>query len=124
MKPEKRHLIHELLDEQRDARRQATLLAGGRVLRRRRWRRAALRSFAGLTLLALAIFCLQQLVPRRPPSLTAVPSPSPPPVQSLSDAQLLALFPDTPVGLITLENGRKRLIFPRPGDAERFIKPL
>jgi hypothetical protein len=37
---------------------------------------------------------------------------------------LLALFPDTPVGLITLENGKKRLIFPRPGDQERFVKHL
>src|SRR5258707_11870134 len=40
MKPEKQSLIHDLLDEQRDRRREATLLAGGRILRRRHWRRA------------------------------------------------------------------------------------
>lgn len=46
-----------------------------------------------------------------------------PPVrsQSLTDDELLALFPNTPVGLATLPDGRKRLIFPRPGDEKRFI---
>jgi len=123
MKPEKRHLIHDLLDEQRDARREATLLAGGRILRRRRWRRVALRSFAAVTLLALATISLQRRITPRPVNLTAIPAP-PAPAQSLSDAELLALFPNTPVGLITFGNGKKQLIFPRPGDAERFIKRL
>jgi len=31
------------------------------------------------------------------------------------------MFPKTPVGLVTLENGKKRLIFPRPGDEQRFV---
>ena len=35
--------------------------------------------------------------------------------------ELLALFPDTPVGLITTADGRKRLIFPHPGDEQRLI---
>lgn len=123
MKPEKRHLLHDVLDEQRDIRREATLLAGGRILRRRRWRRAAFRSFAAVTFLALAAFSLQRMTTPRAPVLTAVPAPSDA-LQSLTDAELLALFPDTPVGLATLENGRKRLIFPRPGDEERFIHRL
>ena len=123
MKPEKRQLVHDLLDEQGSARREATLLAGGRILRRRRWRRASLRGFAGVAFLAVAALSLQQLVPTRTPILTAVP-PTPAPAQSLTDAELLALFPDTPVGLVTLENGRKRLVFPRPGDEERFVKHL
>jgi len=123
MKPEKRHLIHDLLEEQGNARREATLLACGRILRRRRWRRAAVRSFAAVAFIAVAVLSLQRLVPNRAPILTAVPPP-PAPAQSLTDAELLALFPDTPVGLITLENGRKRLVFPRPGDEERFVKHL
>lgn len=55
---------------------------------------------------------------------TAIPPPPTPLVESLTDAQLLALFPDVPVGLATLDNGRKRLIFPRLGDEERFIRRL
>ena len=123
MKPEKGNLIHDLLDERRGARREATLLAGGRILRRRRWRRVALQSLAAVTVLALTTFSLLRFVPRQPPMLAAGPPPDAP-AQSLTDAQLLALFPDTPVGLVTLEDGRKRLIFPRPGDEERFMKRL
>jgi len=123
MKPEKQHLLHDLLDEQRDARRDSTLQAGGRILRRRRWRRAAVQSFSAIVLLALAVFSLERMTVPRPAVLTAVPV-QPDTIQSLTDAELLALFPDTPVGLVTLENGRKRLIFPRPGDEERFIKRL
>ena len=123
MKPEKRHLIHDLLEEQGNARREATLLAGARILRRRRWRRVAVRSFAAVAFIAVAVLSLQRLVQTRTPILTAGP-PTPAPAQSLTDAELLALFPDTPVGLVTLENGRKRLVFPRPGDEERFVKHL
>ena len=40
----------------------------------------------------------------------------------ITDDELLALFPkDTPVGLATLSDGRKRLIFPHPGDEKRFV---
>lgn len=128
MKPEKRQLIRDLLDDQHEALREATLLAGGRILRWRRRRRLAFQGFAAAALFVLATFTFQRLVPRQPPILSSVPAPPAPappaPVQSLTDAQLLALFPDTPVGLITLSDGRKRLIFPRPGDEERFIKRL
>ena len=123
MKPEKQHLLRDLLDEQRDNRREATLLAGGLILRRRRWRRAAFQSFAAVTFIAIVAFSLQRMIVPRPPTLTAAPVPHES-VQSLTDAELLALFPDTPVGLVTLESGRKRLIFPRPGDEERFVHRL
>ena len=123
MKPEKRQLIHDLFDEQRGSRREAALLAGGRILRRRRGHRAAVRSFAAVAIVAVAAFAWQRLAPTRAPVLIAV-LPQKAAVQSLTDAELLALFPDTPVGLVTLENGRKRLVFPRPGDEERFVKHL
>jgi hypothetical protein len=124
MRPEKRHLLHELLDEQSHARREVTLLAGGRILRRRRRWRLAFRGFTVVALLALAALSSQYLVrsPGRP--VASQPPSTPVPVPSLTDAELLALFPDTPVGLITLENGKKRLIFPRPGDQERLVKHL
>ena len=123
MKPEKRHLIQDLLDEQRAAHRETTLLAGGRILRRRRWRRRALHGFSAVALLAIAAFSIGRLVSSRAPTLTAVRPPVFP-TQSLTDEELLALFPDTPVGLVTLENGKKRLVFPRPGDQERFFGHL
>jgi hypothetical protein len=41
--------------------------------------------------------------------------------RSLTDDELLALFPNTPVGLATLPDGKKLLIFPRPGDEKRFV---
>ncbi|MCI0747017.1 MAG: hypothetical protein L0Y58_16560 [Verrucomicrobia subdivision 3 bacterium] len=84
----------------------------------------AIHTFAVVTLVGIAALSLQRLVPPRNPIITTGPPPSAPSVQSLTDAELLALFPDTPVGLVTLANGRKRLIFPRPGDEERFVKRL
>jgi len=42
----------------------------------------------------------------------------------MTDDELLALFPDTPVGLIQTADSRKRLIFPQPGDEEKFITKL
>jgi hypothetical protein len=54
----------------------------------------------------------------------AEPGSPPVRVQYLTDDELLALFPDTPVGLIKTADGRKRLIFPRPGDEEKFITHL
>ena len=132
MKPEKRHLIHDLLDEQRDVRREATLLAGSRVLRARRWRRRAVQILATVTVLGIAAIALQQLLTPRPavvnltvaPSVPAVPEQKPAAVESLTDAELLAMFPDTPVVLATLNNGQKKLIFPRPGDQQRFMGRL
>ncbi len=55
MNPEKRQLIESLTDGQALARREATLLAGARVLRYRRWRRVAGRSLAGVVIIAVAV---------------------------------------------------------------------
>ena len=123
MKTEKRILLDDLLS---DARREATLLAGRRILRRRRWKRAAARSFAVLAVAALAALAFHH--PRPVPAVAqSSPAPSASPavrVQYMTDDELLALFPDTPVGLIQTADGRKRLIFPRPGDEEKFINHL
>ena len=120
MKPEKRNLIQTLMDEEEAARRETTLLEGGRILRRRRCRRAAWRSFAGIAIIAVAVLSIQKMTKPRPLASTAIALPQER-TGSLADAELLAMFPKTPVGLITLENGKKRLIFPRPGDEERFM---
>jgi len=130
MNPEKQRLIHDLMnDGGEDARRTEILLAGGRVLRHRRHVRHARWALSMLGIAALAALCVQQWTARR--ALIVADAPAPPPsatastdVPRLSDDELLALSPDTPVALATLSDGRKKLIFPRPGDEARFIKHL
>jgi hypothetical protein len=124
MKPEKQDLIRDLLDE--DSNREATLLAGTRILRRRRQWRALRRSGV---VLALAVFvAMLALRKEKPePSHVASVAPQAPPVtqvRALTDDELLGLFPNTPVALASLPDGKKRLIFPRPGDEEKFITRL
>ncbi len=120
MKPEKQNLFDDVLGE---ARREATLLAGGKILRRRRFKRAAARSLVVLAVATLAVVAIHQ---KRPAPVVAKSSPPPARVhvQYLTDEELLALFPNTPVGLINTADGRKRLIFPHPGDEEKFIVRL
>lgn len=127
MKPEKQNLIHDLLDN--DASRDAILLAGGRVLRRRRHLRIAIRSVGVLA--AVAVIAMLWLLKESPhPSNVQVASVPPkvapaPKAQALTDEQLLSMFPsNTPVGLASLSDGKKRLIFPRAGDEQRFITRL
>ena len=125
MKPEKQQLIQDLLDS--ESRRDATLLAGGRILRRRRYWRAATRGLA-LALVATVAFWSLEQKKSQPPFVqaslhTGKPVASPQP-RSLTDDELLALFPKTPVGLATLPDGKKLLIFPRPGDEKRFVTRL
>lgn len=121
MKPEKQRLLHDLLGG--DEGREATLLAGARILRRRRQWRAASRGLGLLVALLAAGIWLEWANPPKPSVQAAVTAASPVPAQpqALTDDQLLALFPDTPVGLVKLPDGRKRLIFPRPGDEEKFV---
>ena len=127
MSPEKRHLMEDLLDEQGASRRDATLIAGAKVLRRKRMGRVVLRSFAAVTVLGLAALSIQKaLTPSHPrtgsvTSVAAIPAPAQPQPKGLTDEELLALFPNTPVALATLDNGKKRLIFPRPGDEQKFV---
>jgi len=124
MKPEKQNLIRDLLDE--DSNRETTLRAGACILRRRRHWRVARQSAAILALVAIAAFLAVQR--KNPTSLrVASVAPKAPPVskvQALTDDELLALFPNTPVALASLPDGKKQLIFPRPGDEERFITRL
>jgi hypothetical protein len=120
MKPEKRRLLDDVLGQ---ARREATLLAGGQILRHRRWQRAGTRSLAVLAVAVLAAVAIHQKRPVQvgSQSSSAHPGPQPAQVQYLTDDQLLAYFPNTPIGLIKTANGRKSLIFPHPGDEEKFI---
>jgi hypothetical protein len=125
MKPEKQKLIHDLLaDENRD---QTILLAGGRILRRRRQRRMAgqiITLLLAMAAIAVALVEKNSVRPNsRPPmAVTAQPKAEAqtPGTRILTDNELLSLFPNTPVGLATLSNGKKLLIFPRPEDARQF----
>ena len=124
MKPEKQDLIRDLLDE--DSHREATLLAGTRILRRRRQWRAVTRSACVLALVAIAAVLVMK---KENPLPSEVVSVAPAPAvaaqaRALTDDELLALFPNTPVALASLPDGKKRLIFPRPGDQEKYIRPL
>ncbi len=128
MKAEKQQLLQDLLAPDSARCRQATLLAGTRILRRKRQRRAGLQLVFAVTLIGLAGLAIQRITAPGPRTFIAAPviAPAAPPAEmkGLTDAELLALFPDTPIALVTLENGKKRLIFPRPEDAERFVAPL
>jgi hypothetical protein len=125
VKPEKQQLIHDLLGQ--NGCREATLLAGTRILRRRRRWRIVSQSLASLLALAAAAIWLEQRnisSPSTPPLARTTTPAAPLQPQALTDDQLLALFPHTPVGLATLSDGHKRLIFPRPGDEQKFITRL
>lgn len=120
MKPEKQQLIDDLLVPEN--RREAILSAGYRVLRRRRQWRIVRRSLVVLVFLAGIGLWFKEFTPAPPPPQASVPATKPATTQeTLTDDQLLALFPDTPVALATLSDGTKRLIFPRPGDDQKFV---
>lgn len=124
MKPEKQQLIHDLLDG--ESRRDATLLAGSAILRRRRQWRVGRQVFGLIALATVAMWFVEQTNRRQASVQNATPTKSPSPfqAQSLTDDQLLKLFPNTPVALATLPNGKKMLIFPRPGDEAKFMTRL
>src|SRR3954464_11975287 len=99
MKPEKQNLINDLLDTDHGARRANALLAGGRVLRRRRWRRRAWRSFGVAALLGAAVASSfhgdtinKSQISNLRSQIRRVPAPAKP-AGSLTDEELLALFP-------------------------------
>jgi len=125
MKPEKQNLIRDLLEE--DSRREETLLAGTHILRRRRhWRVARQGMALAMVVFLVAMLLMQHEKPRPALAQAGKPTLKPPAtqVEALTDDQLLALFPNTPVALASLPDGKKKLIFPRPGDEQRFIKRL
>jgi hypothetical protein len=126
MKPEKEQLLHDLLAG--DGRREATLLAATNILRRRRhWRRAR-QTFLLLLLLVAATTLLVETNNRRhapvPPARPEAQLAAAPRTQELTDDQLLALFPNIPVGLATLPNGKKLLLFLQPADAAKYVTRL
>lgn len=124
MKPEKEHLIRDLLDE--NSAREATLLAGAQILRRRRHWRTAQRVTAVLALITVVMGLALRKETRSSPRLAVAMPPAPPAteVHEMNDEELLALFPNTPVALASLPDGKKRLLFPRPGDEQRYINRL
>ncbi|HEY0455253.1 MAG TPA: hypothetical protein VGE41_02700 [Verrucomicrobiae bacterium] len=123
MNAEKEKLLIALRDQERAVCREQTFSAAGRILRHRRWRRAAGHALVIALVLGVAAVSIQNRV--RPARVVTSHKQQPAAqVQSLSDDELLALFPDTPVGLATVANGKQRLIFPRPGDEQRFITHL
>jgi hypothetical protein len=124
MKPEKEHLLDDLLDGQ--SRREATLRAGAHILRRRRHWRTARQTAAALLLVGIASILLVHKSRLQKEAIVPSAENNPALVQSdvLTDEQLLALFPKTPVGLVTLQNGKKMLIFPRPADDARYAVHL
>lgn len=126
MKSEKENLIHELLDA--DSNRETILAVGSRLLRRRRQWRAARHVLAVLVLIAATgtFYLLRETQgPAVPVASQKIVRPaSGPQVSELTDDELLALFTNTPVGLASLADGKKRLIFPRPGDEQKFITKL
>jgi len=123
MKPENERLLNDLWSEGRSA----TLAAGNVILRRKRRVRAVVRfSCAALGIAAIALLCWPKPQSLRPaPLLAMVETPKTNSVISnsiptLTDEELLALFPGTPVGLAVV-NGKKRLIFPNPEDERKFV---
>jgi hypothetical protein len=124
MKPEKERLMDDLLDGQ--SRREATLRAGAQILRHRRHWRGVRQTFAVVALAAVAALVIESN--NRPQKAAPTPlaenKPAPVPSNILTDEQLLALFPKTPVGLAKLGNGKKMLIFPRPADEARYVVHL
>lgn len=125
MKPEKQDLIRDLLEE--TSAREATLLAGVQILRRRRYWRVARQVSAVLAIVAvLAVWALRKETPVLPRFAAVTPKAAPAAqVHEMTDDELLSLFPaKTPVALVPVPDGKKRLFFLRPGDEQRFIKRL
>ena len=89
------------------------------------WSSASLRG-AVLALAAMAlVFALRKEMPASPQLATVVTKAAAvPEVRALTDDELLSLFPNTPVALASLPDGKKRLFFPRPGDEQKFITRL
>lgn len=122
---EKRQLIDELIAD--SSRAESTLQAASKILRRRRQWRSARRAIAIVAFLA-ALACLiqprdqKQISARILPPQTAVAAPFQ--AKSLTDSELLSLFPNTPVGLATLPNGKKLFLFAHPADQAKYATRL
>jgi hypothetical protein len=125
MKPEKQQLLDDLLEA--EGQREAILSAGGQILRQRRHRRAVVQIGSLMALAAAVALVLEQRQPASHHVLqspTVESRPAPFQVKTLTDAELLALFPNTPVALATLSNGKKVFLFLRPADDAKFAVHL
>ncbi|MGA2246825.1 MAG: hypothetical protein ABSH48_17675 [Verrucomicrobiota bacterium] len=125
MKPEKEQLFDDLAAD--GGRREATLLAAAHILRCRRHWLVARQTIVLLILVATTALLVETNNHRQTLAQVSRPPSQPVPVpqaQELTDEQLLSLFPNTPVGLATLPNGKKLLLFLRPGDAAKYVTRL
>src|SRR5216684_1806122 len=123
MNPERERLMRDLWgDDEAMARREATLRAGQRAMRFRRFRRNIVRTSAVVVILTGLGFGLLRLEENKPGRMVSAPSAPgwPQATRYLTDDELLALFPNTPVGLAKV-GSREVLVFPRAEDEERFV---
>ncbi len=131
MKPEHHRLLCDLIDgSDPAARRDAVLNSGQRVLRRKRHLRYLTRTLTTTAFAGLAALVITRTAAPRPGAPSTAPrqaATSPArvvsQVQEITDDELLALFPGTPVGLVKVK-GKQRLIFPRAADEARFVVHL
>lgn len=115
MKPNDRNLLDDLIPS---SHRDTTLRRGTKALQRRRFIRRASQS-AAVASIALVAFVLATHKPIPAPA-PVIASPGTTKPASLTDSQLMALFPGVPKALMTV-NGQKRLVFLRTADAVRYV---
>jgi hypothetical protein len=121
MKPEKQQLLDELCNGSGGHRREETLRAGTVILRRRRWKRAAAQGAGAALAVVLGGMLAERTLMQQPVTTApAIAQAAPPKVKYLTDEELLAMFPDTPVGLAKVGDS-KRLIFLNPADEKRYV---
>jgi hypothetical protein len=121
MKAEKQHLLNDL---QGDGRREDTLRAGAAILRRRRWMRAAGQIGGAVAALALGVFLAQSVVWRQEAPVAIAPMAKPEAkVHYLTDEELLAMFPNTPVALVKAGD-KEQLFFLNPADEKRYVAKM
>jgi hypothetical protein len=115
MKMTDRDLLNDLFPA---SDREASLRRGATIMRRRRFIRRASQSLAAATVAVIAgVLALHKPEPSPAP---VIASSGPAKPASLTDNQLMALFPGVPKALMTV-NGQKRLVFLRTADAVRYV---
>lgn len=120
MKPEKQHLLDELRNGGGGQQREETLRAGAVILRRRRWKRAAAQGTAAAMAVILGGMLAERTLTQQPTTAPAIAQVAAPKLKYLTDEELLAMFPDAPVGLAKAGES-KRLIFLNPADEKRYV---
>lgn len=125
MKRDKRQLLEDVLDERGAMRRETTLISGGAILRRKRWRRDATRIAGAVGSVVVIAVISGKLIFSYAPAVSPKQA-----VQSartgihyLTDDELLGMFTNCPVALVKVGD-KKEMIFLRPQDARRYVAPL